>query len=303
MALLAGVSVTWYTWLEQGRRINASNDVLRSIGRALRLDEAGQEHLVMLAQPVTSGPGTSLATPDEVPSSLRRLIEGFEPAPAYVLGPHWEFAAWNDAQGRLYPPLDRLDGVERNLIWVLFAHGAVRELIVDWDIHARQALAEFRAATIAVRHDPEMVELVARLERGQHRVPAVVARARRRPLRDPAAAVQPPSRRPADVRVPAAVAGRVAGPAGRRPAPRARRRLGPAPGRAPRRVLTCRRADLCDALVDDRPPSPRARTGSPTLVPERQIVTFWYKSWRNDLGRRLGIGTAWAAAGPIGVAR
>ncbi|MET0908826.1 MAG: helix-turn-helix transcriptional regulator [Ilumatobacteraceae bacterium] len=165
VALLAGVSVTWYTWLEQGRRINASNDVLRSIGRALRLDEAGQEHLVMLAQPVTSGPGasTSLVTPDEVPSSLRRLIEGFEPAPAYVLGPHWEFAAWNDAQRRLYPPLDRLDGVERNLIWVLFAHTAIRDLIVDWDIHARQALAEFRAATIAVRRDPEMVELVARL--------------------------------------------------------------------------------------------------------------------------------------------
>ena len=163
VALLAGVSVTWYTWLEQGRRINASNDVLRSIGRALRLDEAGQEHLVMLAQPVAAGPGTDLATPDEVPSSLRRLIEGFEPAPAYVLGPHWEFAAWNDAQGRLYPPLDRLDGVERNLIWVLFAHAAIRELIVDWDIHARQALAEFRAATIAVRHDPQMVELVSRL--------------------------------------------------------------------------------------------------------------------------------------------
>jgi transcriptional regulator with XRE-family HTH domain len=165
VALLAGVSVTWYTWLEQGRRINASNDVLRSIGRALRLDEAGQEHLVMLARPVASGAGSasSLATPDEVPSSLRRLIEGFEPAPAYVLGPHWEFAAWNDAQRRLYPPLDRLDGLERNLIWVLFAHAAIRDLIVDWDIHARQALAEFRAATITVRRDPEMVELVARL--------------------------------------------------------------------------------------------------------------------------------------------
>ena len=51
VALLAGVSVTWYTWLEQGRRINASDDVLRAIGRALRLDDAGQDHLVSLAQP------------------------------------------------------------------------------------------------------------------------------------------------------------------------------------------------------------------------------------------------------------
>ena len=39
-----------------------------------------------------------------------------------MLGPHWEFAAWNAAEARLYPPLDHLDGVERNLIWVLFAH-------------------------------------------------------------------------------------------------------------------------------------------------------------------------------------
>ena len=162
VALLAGVSVTWYTWLEQGRRINASTDVLRSIGRALRLDDAGQQHLVSLAQPVSSN-GAAVDAPDEVPSALRRLIEEFEPAPAYVLGPHWEFAAWNGAQARLYPPLEKLEGIERNLIWVLFAHDGVRRLIVDWDIHARQALAEFRAATTPVRHDAVMTELVGRL--------------------------------------------------------------------------------------------------------------------------------------------
>jgi transcriptional regulator with XRE-family HTH domain len=160
VALLAGVSVTWYTWLEQGRRINASTDVLRSIGRALRLDGVGQEHLVTLAQPADGPP---LTFPGEVPSALRRLIDTFEPAPAYVLGPHWEFVAWNAAEARLYPPIERLDGIERNLVWVLFAHPAARELIVDWDIHARQALAEFRAATTAVRHDAVMTELVARL--------------------------------------------------------------------------------------------------------------------------------------------
>ena len=161
VALLAGVSVTWYTWLEQGRRINASTDVLLAIGRALRLDDAGQAHLVALGGGAPTE--SSITTPDTVPSALRRLIDSFEPAPSYVLGPHWEFAAWNAAQSRLYPPIERLDGVERNLIWVLFAHPAVRELIVDWDLHARQALAEFRAATTAVRHDPAMTELVARL--------------------------------------------------------------------------------------------------------------------------------------------
>ena len=57
-----------------------------------------------------------------------------------------EFLAWNDSQQRLYPPIEHLEPPRRNLMWVLFADPATRDLIVDWDIHARQALAEFRAA-------------------------------------------------------------------------------------------------------------------------------------------------------------
>lgn len=159
VALLAGVSVTWYTWLEQGRRINASPDVLRAIGRALRLDETGQQHLLQLAQPAADSPDA----PAEAPSALARLIDSMDPAPAYVLGPRWEFLAWNAAEARLYPRIEQLDGIERNLLWVLFADPTTQELIVDWDLHARQALAEFRAATSASRGDPRLVELVDRL--------------------------------------------------------------------------------------------------------------------------------------------
>ncbi|WP_040496639.1 helix-turn-helix transcriptional regulator [Ilumatobacter nonamiensis] len=156
VALLAGVSVTWYTWLEQGRRINASDDVLLAIGRALRLDEAGQAHLLALTDPGT----TTIEAPKEAPSALVRLLDALMPAPAYVLGPHWEFVAWNDAQERLYPRLAELEGTRCNLLWVLFADPTTRDLIIDWDIHARQALAEFRSATSSLRHDPAMVELV-----------------------------------------------------------------------------------------------------------------------------------------------
>jgi hypothetical protein len=158
--MLAGVSITWYTWLEQGRRINASPDVLSAIGRALRLDDAGMEHLRALAQPSAS----PIAAPQEAPSALVRLIESMEPAPAYVLGPRWEFLAWNQAQARLYPRIADLDGIERNLLWVLFGDPYTRRLIVDWDIHARQALAEFRAATTAHRTDSAWIELVRKLE-------------------------------------------------------------------------------------------------------------------------------------------
>ncbi|MEL6890966.1 MAG: helix-turn-helix transcriptional regulator [Actinomycetota bacterium] len=160
VALLAGVSVTWYTWLEQGRRINASDDVLLAIGRALRLDEAGLEHLLALTDPGTA----DVVAPTEAPSALARLLDALMPAPAYILGPHWEFVGWNEAQARLYPRLPELAPPRRNLMWVLFVDHATRDLIVDWDIHARQALAEFRAATSSVRHDAAMTELVDLLE-------------------------------------------------------------------------------------------------------------------------------------------
>ena len=159
VAMLAGVSLTWYTWLEQGRRINASADVLAAIGRALQLDEAGIDHLLGLAQPSPA----PVDAPQEAPNPLVRLIDSLSPAPAYVLGPRWEFLAWNDAQARLYPSIVELEGIERNLLWVLFADPFTRELIVDWDVHARQALAEFRAGTSGLRGDPEFSELLARL--------------------------------------------------------------------------------------------------------------------------------------------
>jgi transcriptional regulator with XRE-family HTH domain len=159
VAMLAGVSLTWYTWLEQGRRINASPDVLNAIGRALELDEAGIEHLLALAQPSAA----AVEAPQEAPTALVRLIEAMAPAPAYVLGPRWEFLAWNTAQARLYPRIDVLDGLECNLLWVLFADPSTRDLIVDWDIHSRQALAEFRAGTTAFRGDERYIELVDRL--------------------------------------------------------------------------------------------------------------------------------------------
>ena len=120
--MLAGVSLTWYTWLEQGRRINASNDVLLAIGRALRLDDAGLEHLLSLTEPGTA----TIAAPAEAPSAVVRLLDVLMPAPAYVLGPIWEFVGWNTAQARLYPRIIELEPPRRNLMWVLFADPSTR---------------------------------------------------------------------------------------------------------------------------------------------------------------------------------
>ncbi len=160
IALLAGVSVTWYTWLEQGRRINASRDVLVALARALLLDDAGRSHLLALAS------GATLDTIDrviEAPDAVLRLITSMEPAPAYVLGPRWEIVAWNSAEARLYPVLDELPDADRNLLWVLFCEPTARTLIVDWEDRARSTLAEFRAATTLLFDDPTLIDLIERI--------------------------------------------------------------------------------------------------------------------------------------------
>jgi len=159
VALLAGVSVTWYTWLEQGRRINASRDVLLALARTLKLDEAGRAHVLALA----SGEFEHVDGIVEAPDAVTRLITSMEPAPAYVLGPRWEIVGWNSSEERLYPPLTSLADDERNLLWVMFCEPFARSLIVDWSDRARSTIAEFRASTTLLYGDPVMIDLIERV--------------------------------------------------------------------------------------------------------------------------------------------
>jgi transcriptional regulator with XRE-family HTH domain len=163
VALLAGVSVSWYTWLEQGRPINVSSGVLDALARALHLDAAEREHLLRLAghTPEPLGPLPRDGPPAWAPGYLAAL----DPTPAYLLGPRWEFLAWNAAQEALYPPISRLPVGQRNLVWVVFAEAGARALIVDWEQEARRVLAQFRADVTPWRDDPAVQSLVADLHR------------------------------------------------------------------------------------------------------------------------------------------
>jgi transcriptional regulator with XRE-family HTH domain len=161
VALLAGVSVSWYTWLEQGRPINASLDVLDALARVLRLDPIEREHLLMLA----GLPARRLLSPgrESVPASIERLLTVLEPAPAYVLGPRWDFLAWNVPLERLYPGVAQAPVDERNLVWAIFTDPTLRALIVGWEGEARRVLSQFRAEIVAIAEDPAVVSLVERL--------------------------------------------------------------------------------------------------------------------------------------------
>ena len=161
LAMLAGVSVSWYTWLEQGRPINASTDVLDAFVRTLRLDPVERDHLLALAgHPLREHvrPGHDAAS-----DPLLALLDALEPSPAYVLGPRWDLLAWNPAYRRLFPPVEDLAPLDRNLVWVVFGHPDARPLIGDWEQEARRILSQFRAETTPYRDDPAVLALVERL--------------------------------------------------------------------------------------------------------------------------------------------
>jgi transcriptional regulator with XRE-family HTH domain len=162
VAMLAGVSVGWYPWIEQGRAVNASNDVLDALARALRLDPVERDHLFALAG-VVSHRAASMPRAG-VLDSLRHLLAVLEPAPAYVLGPRWDFLAWNRPFLHLYPTVATIAPPERNLVWVMFGEPSARELIGDWENEARRVLSQFRAEIVPFADDPELTALVARLE-------------------------------------------------------------------------------------------------------------------------------------------
>lgn len=162
VALLAGVSVSWYTWLEQGRPIRASRDVLQAIARTLQLTPTEHAHLLALAERDDAPPADE---PDDAPDQLVRLIDAMAPAPAYVLGPRWEFLAWNRPQSLLFPAIENLPPAERNLLWIVFATDEARRLIVDWPTESQRMLTQFRAATDRRRDDVALTDLVERLRR------------------------------------------------------------------------------------------------------------------------------------------
>ena len=180
VALLAGVSVTWYTWLEQGRAERPSRAVLDAVARALRLDDAEHSHLLTLARRA-AGDGAVEASSrarragegveavdlagHPPPDALVRTLDALDPAPSYLLGPRWEYLAWNRAQGLLYPKAESLAVEDRNLLFIVLCEPSARELVVDREDEARAMVTEFRAATALLRGDPDLEELIARLRR------------------------------------------------------------------------------------------------------------------------------------------
>ncbi|WP_051970312.1 helix-turn-helix transcriptional regulator [Kitasatospora azatica] len=120
VAQLAGVGVTWYTWLEQGRPINASEQVMGAVARALLLDEVERVHLFRLAGLATPEAEASLCpTVDPV---LQVVLDGLTPMPAAISNRRFDVLAYNTAYDALFPGATRTTtpNGRRNSMWCAF---------------------------------------------------------------------------------------------------------------------------------------------------------------------------------------
>lgn len=145
VAQRANVSITWYTWLEQGRGGAPSADVLDRLAGALALTDVEREHLFLLAQ--NRPPEVQHQQTQDVTPQLQRILDTLEFSPAYVKTPDWDVIAWNRAAEVILPDLLSLPEGKRNLLRLVFCQPHMQEKVLDWESVARFVVATFRAET------------------------------------------------------------------------------------------------------------------------------------------------------------
>jgi len=163
LAQLAGIGLSWYTWLEQGREINASQDVLESLARVMRLSAEEKNHLFLLAlqQPPTANKPETIRA--DVQTVVQHFLDHWADCPAYVTDHKWDVLAWNRAACAVFGDFSAMNEKERNAVWRCFRSASYRELLVDWEGHAKRLLASFRSTSTCHVGEDWYQELVQEL--------------------------------------------------------------------------------------------------------------------------------------------
>jgi transcriptional regulator with XRE-family HTH domain len=162
IAQLAGVSHTYYAFLEQGRDVRPSGQVLDALAHALRLSPAERGHLYVLAQGSTP---RGEDAPEALSAGLAALVARLDPHPTFVKGRRWDILAANRAARALFTDwLARPAGQRNELLW-MFCDPAARDIYVDWETDAAAMLARFRLAAARRPDDPDFAALIEELRR------------------------------------------------------------------------------------------------------------------------------------------
>lgn len=162
VAELAGVGITWYTWLEQGRPINASAEVLANLADVLHLSADERAHLFLLAgrslPPTAPQAAAGIVGPEQ-----RAVLAALEPCPAHIRDHYWFVLTWNRAES-LVASWEELPPTERHVLWNHFTNARLRQIAPDWESDAQMLLALFRMRIGPDADDPRLTTLIAQLQ-------------------------------------------------------------------------------------------------------------------------------------------
>jgi transcriptional regulator with XRE-family HTH domain len=161
VAMLAGVSPEWYTWLEQGRDIHVSGQLLERLARVLRLDETERAHLFLLALRQT--PPVEAFSPPTISPTVQQFLNYLGTTPACAVDARSNIVAWNKAHCVVFGNSETGSERERNLIWRLFTSPSSQQINDEWEELARVYLAQFRAGYGRFINDPWWAEQIAEL--------------------------------------------------------------------------------------------------------------------------------------------
>jgi transcriptional regulator with XRE-family HTH domain len=163
VAQMAGVSVAYYTRLEQGNSENVSAEVLAAIARALRLSEAEHTYLTQLARPKLNKKKTPCPRQRQLRPALQQLLDAFDGVPAYVIGHRSDILGWNRLAAALFGNWAELPAAERNWARLLFLSPTARELFIDWEAKAAAIVGLLRMDAGRCPDDPQLAALVGEL--------------------------------------------------------------------------------------------------------------------------------------------
>lgn len=159
----AGISATWYTWLEQGRGGRPSAEALDRVAGALMLTGVEREHLFLLG--LGRPPEVRYRGGDAITPRLQRLLDVLSFSPAIVRTATWDVVAWNRAAAAVLTDYGALPPAERNILRLIFLDPRVRAAQSDWEGVARFVVAAFRIDAARAAADAEVAPLVEELSR------------------------------------------------------------------------------------------------------------------------------------------
>jgi transcriptional regulator with XRE-family HTH domain len=159
VAALAYVSVTLYTWLEQGRDFPVSSAALNSVANALQLDESGRAYLLTFR----SNDEPAQPKVQDVSASLRSLIERHAVGPAYVMTRRWDIVMWNALMMDLFGPLPVAPWGAVNALWWVFSAEHARTLYPGWREMAQRIVSQFRLDFARYPDASDFAEVVEQL--------------------------------------------------------------------------------------------------------------------------------------------